>query len=167
MCRRYRSDGLVFLVPILASAARMADPLSIAASVLTIAELAARSYECLYKYTKGFLEADDELKDHLAAVKNLSSIFFSIGALKKNNPDLDCHLTADFDDRLKTCLAELRAIESSVLLYNAQFERSRARRALAKARWSSVDNRQKLKRKLDRIELHRKLFSMDLMLLNV
>ena len=145
----------------------MADPLSIAASVIAIAELAARSCECLYKYIKHFSEADGELNEHLDAVKSLRIVFSGIADLQQDHPDLASHLTADFSNRLEICLTELQETERYVQSYKMRLDQGRVRRAWAKARWSSVDHRQRLKKRLDRISFHYRTFSLDLILLNM
>lgn len=145
----------------------MAEPLSVAASVFAVAEFAARSCECLYRHVKHFADADSELQTHLGAIKSLHTIFSAIKTLEVDHPDLASYLTADFSHRLRICLSELQEMESCVQSYKTQFKTGKTRRAWAKARWSSVDNRQRLRRQLDRAHFHYRTFSLDLTLLNV
>ena len=145
----------------------MADPLSLIASVIAVAEFTAKSCECLYKTAKRFSEADDELKDHVAVVRSLCAIFSNIATLRKKYPNVDSLLSDDFDIRLQTCLQELQSMTNYAQSFIAQLEKGRARRTWAKVRWSSVDHRQRMGKQLDRIELHCRTFTLDLVMLNV
>ena len=141
------------------------DPLSAIASVLTVAGLATTSCECLCKALRLFSEAPEDLHDHIAAVQELQSTLAGIAALEVNTPNAGI-ITPEFNARLRACMHDLQAMEKLAKLFHAQIEKGRARKAWAKLRWSSEDQRHKRKRYWRRIDSYRMSFSMDLLLLN-
>lgn len=144
----------------------MCDPLSTTASILALAGVAAKSCECLYNALRLFSEAPKDLQHHINAVQALQSIFTDIAALEKDLPNAAL-ITPDFKARLQACMLDLQAVERLAKSFCARLEEGRARRTWAKMRWSSADQRQALKRYLSRIESYHKIFSLDLLLLNM
>lgn len=144
----------------------MCEPLSAAASILAVAEVAAKSCECLYNALRLFSEAPKDLQHHINAVQALQSILADIAALEKDLPNAAL-ITPDFKARLQVCMLDLQAVERLARSFYAQLEQGRARRTWAKMRWASADQRQAMKRYLSRIESYCKTFSLDLLLLNM
>lgn len=144
----------------------MCEPLSTTASILAVAGVAAKSCECLYNALRLYSEAPKDLQHHINAVQALQSIFADIAALEKDLPNAAL-ITPDFKARLQACMLELQAVERLAKSFYTRLEEGRARRTWAKMRWSSADQRQVLKRYLSRIESYHKMFSLDLLLLNI
>lgn len=144
----------------------MCDPLSVAASVLAVAGFAAKSCECLYTTLRLFSEAPEDLQHHITGVQALQSTFAGIVALEKDAPNAAL-FTQEFKFRLQACIADLEAMEKRAKSFHAQLEEGRARRTWAKIRWSSADQRQRLKSHLSRIKSYHMSFSLDLLLLDM
>lgn len=145
----------------------MCDPLSVVASVLTVAGVAAKTCEGLHKALRRFGEAPKDLQHHIAAIQALQSTFAGIAALEKDVPDATLFFTLEFKARLQACMLDLQAMEGLIKSFHSQLGEGRARRMWAKVRWSSVDQQQTLKSHLNRIESYHTTFSLDLLLLNM
>ena len=144
----------------------MCDPLSTTASILTVAGFAAKSCECIYNALKLFSDAPKDLQHHINAVQSLQSILADIAALEKDLPN-SAIITPDLKARLQACTLDLQAVETLAKSFHSRLGEGRARRTWAKIRWSSMDQRQALKRHLGRIESYHRTFSLELLLLNM
>ena len=144
----------------------MADPLGVAASVITVAGLATSSCQQLYKALHRFSEAPKDLQGHLATLKALHSTFAIIQGLEQRSlpPEM---LSPEFRKRLRECLLDLQAMENLTQSFDSQMGQGRRRRALACVRLSLGDKRQMLKNHLNRLQSYHQSFSLDLLLLNM
>ena len=144
----------------------MCDPLSVTASALAVLTFAAQSCECVCKLLGSFSSAPKDLQHHIASLRALQSTFAGIAELEQSLPD-GALITPEFKSRLQHCILDLQAMERLATPLCAQLEEGKARRAWARIRWSSADQRQKMKRHLSRIESYHRTFSLDLLLLSV
>ncbi|KAF7502385.1 hypothetical protein GJ744_005963 [Endocarpon pusillum] len=124
------------------------------------------SCECLYTTLKLISEAPKDLQHHITALQALQSTFVGIAALEKD-ARIAALITPEFKARLHACMIDLHAMERLAKSFHTQFEEGRTRRTWARIRWSSPDQRQKLKSQLSRIESYYTNFSLDLLLLNI
>lgn len=144
----------------------MCDPLSIVASVLTVAGVAANSCECLHKTLTRYSKAPRDLQHHIYAIEGLQSTFAGIAALEKT-ASVAAIMKPEFKGRLQACILDLQTMERLAKSLYAQLEAGRARRVLARIQWSSVGHQQTLKSHLNRIETYHTTFSLELLLLNM
>lgn len=144
----------------------MSDPLSVIASVLTVAGLAATSCECLYKSVRRISQAPKDLQHHLKVIRALQSTFLAITTLAKDVSDIAV-LVPGIESRIQACIVDLQAAEAMLTSYNKRLKESRTRRIWTKVRWSSIDQQEVLKSYLRRIESYYMTFSLDLQLINM
>ena len=145
---------------------RMCDPFSVVTGVLTVAGVAATTCEGLYKILRRSSIAPQDLQHHLSAIQALQSTLTAIAALE-SNASITTIITPQFKARMQSCMQELQAMERLVKSFQLQIDEGRARRTWARMRWSSVDQQQRLKSHLNRIESYHRIFSLDLLLSNM
>ena len=144
----------------------MCDPLSVGVSALTIAEVAAKTCEGLYKILRRFSEAPRDIEHHINSLRTLQSTFVAITGLEQHAEGIPL-ITPDFKARLRECMLDLQAMERLANSFDVQLEEGRIRRTWARLRWASADQRQLLKSHLGRIESYHRIFSLDLLLCNM
>lgn len=144
----------------------MGDPLSVVASVLTVAGVAVTACECLHKKIRRIAEAPKEIEHHLAAVQALHSVFTGISTIARDIPDF-IEAVPGIQVRIHACIHDLEKAEAFFDACNKRLEHGKARRAWGKIRWSSTDDQQTLKSHISRIESYYMTFSLDLLLLNM
>lgn len=143
----------------------MGEPLSGAASILAVLNLAAQSCGCLYDFFRSFLDASEDLRHYAVTLQALQSAFTRISALETEFSDP--HLsTPDFHFRMQECMLDLQALEALIKPAQNRYDRDSARKIWARMRWASVDQKAKLRRRLEKIDRHRTTFQLDLLLLN-
>ena len=144
----------------------MPDPLSIAAGITAIATLAAQSCSHLYSFLKAFTETSDELEHHLLTIQALRSTFASISRLEQENAN-DLLTSSAFRARLQKCTQDLLAFEKLVEPFQQRLNEGTLRRNWAKLKWSSIEQRQNVKKYLARFDSYQTTLTMDLLLLDM
>ena len=144
----------------------MADPLSVAASVIAVAGLATSSCQYLYETLHRFVEAPNDLLRHLNMIRALQSTFAVIAGLETRALPVEM-LSPEFRKRLHDCLVDLQAMETLAQSIHSRMGQGTRRRTLARVRLSLGDQRQTLKSHLDRIQSYQQGFSLDLLLFNM
>jgi len=142
----------------------MCDPLSVTASVITVAALAVKACESLKHATVRFSQVSKDVNRHMAFIQALQTTLAGIATL--NAPQLASIVMPNFHDQLHDCLLDLQAMEKIVSSVATRLEDSQRNRTVARIRWTIGDQRRVLDDHLSRIEAYYQSFSLDLLVLN-
>jgi hypothetical protein len=142
----------------------MTDPLSVSASTLAVICFAGQSCRFLFGFFHNVAEVPKDIQQHLSALQALSSTFERIRALGEDMPT-SVQWPADFDTRLRDCLADFRSVEVKMQKVSKQIEKGRLRRTWAKLKWLSND--QSLNKFFTRVQTYHAMFALDLLTLQM
>lgn len=135
------------------------------AGILALARCLAQSCEYLYVTLRSITEASDELGPSLSGLQALQSALTGISTLERETPG-GVPISPDFEHRLHECAVDLQEMLKLTKSFRAQTKGSKIQKTMARIRWTSVDQKQELKRRLSRIESHQRDFKLDLLVLN-
>jgi Fungal N-terminal domain of STAND proteins len=142
----------------------MTDPLSISISTLTVISFASQSCQFLFEFFHNAAEAPKDIQQRLSTLQALSSTFEGIRALGEDMPT-EVQWSAEFDTRLRDCLADFRDMEIKMQTMSKEIEKGRARRTWARLKWLSND--QSFNKFFTRVQTYQAMFALELLILQM
>lgn len=141
----------------------MADPVSIAASCITVLSTAIWACRQLSKCIDRIAKVPRTVQHCSLLLKSLASTFDQLRSLGR---EVHLHsqpieLPEKFDDRLNECVTDLQMIEKRMSQVRQSLERNRLRRTWTQMKFNVFDEPH-LKEFFERLQLYQSAFSLDL-----
>ena len=140
----------------------MADPISIAASLITVLTLAASTCRRLSEYFVRFAKVPSTVQRCSFLLTNLASTFDKLKSLGSEIYlfHQSIQLPEGFNDRFKECTVDLHAIQRRVDRVRQNLGKNRVLRTWARMKYTILDERC-LQEFFQRLQMYQLAFSLD------